>query len=346
MRFSARALGRLVLTLTLAILVPASYAAERQRVQANSYVIQAIVTPETHQLKAVAQVKFTALDDISVATFTLHNGLRPTRVLDAEGQTLSAERISQDATVRVSLPAGLSKGASSTLIFEYEGTVQSADDSPVPGLKLAYVGDPETYLLYAGAWFPMVGYGMNRFTATIGISAPTGYTVIGSGKETNGSMPPIGEDIETPRAGVKKTAAARSGPEKLAIPAGYTTQTFTYAKASFPGTVLIGKYVQTKSSEGGLDVTVYTSDKNKGYAQAYADTASKEYFYFTSSFGPTFSTKLSVVEIPDDTVPEAWAPEIAAIGSHSFGAKVNYRLLAYSDCAPVVGNDGEPGDTE
>ena len=330
MRLTARTLGRVVVTITLAILVPASYAADRQRVQADSYIIQAVVTPETHQLKAVAQVKFTALDDISVASFQLQNGLRPTRVLDAEGQTLSAERISQDATVRVSLPTGLSKGASSTLIFEYEGTVQSADDSVVPGLKLAYVGDPMTYLLYAGAWFPMVGYGTNRFTATIGISAPTGYTVIGSGKETTGSMPPIaGEDNEAPRATVKK-AAARSGPGKLAIPPGYTTQTFTYAKASFPGTILIGKYVQTKSSEGGLDVTVYTSEKNKGFAQAYADTASKEYFYFTSSFGPTFSTKLSVVEIPDDTVPEAWAPEIAAINSRAFSSKVNYRLLADS----------------
>ncbi|MFZ1135768.1 MAG: M1 family aminopeptidase, partial [Candidatus Korobacteraceae bacterium] len=216
-------------------------------------------------------------------------------------------------------------------IFEYEGTVQSADDSVVPGLKLAYVGDPMTYLLYPGAWFPMVGYGTNRFTATIGISAPTGYTVIGSGKETTGSMPPIaGQDVEAPPRATVKKAPARSGTGKLAIPPGYTTQTFTYAKASFPGTILIGKYVQTKSSEGGLDVTVYTSEKNKGFAQAYADTASKEYFYFTSSFGPTFSTKLSVVEIPDDTVPEAWAPEIAAINSRAFNSKVNYRLLADS----------------
>ena len=327
MRISARSLGRVVLTLTLAILVPATYAADKQRIQVENYVIQAIVSPQTHQLKAVAQVKFTALDDISVATFQLHNGLRPTRVLDAEGQTLSAERISQDATVRVSLPAGLSKGAGSTLIFEYEGTVQSADDSPVPGLKLAYVGDPITYLLYAGAWFPMVGYGTNRFTSTIGISAPTEYTVIGSGKEVLGSMPPIAEDLEAPRTGAKK-AAARSGPGKLAIPAGYSTRTFTNARASFPGTILIGKYEQTKSSEGGLDVAVYTSKENKGFAQAYADSASKIFFFYTSSFGPAFSGKLNVVEIPNDTVPSAWAPEIAAISSHAFAAKVNYRLLA------------------
>src|SRR5215472_5065520 len=326
MRMLARSVGRVVLTVILAILVPASYAADRQRVQVESYVIQAVVTPQTHQLKAVAQVKFTALDDISIATFQLHNGLRPTRVLDAEGQTLSAERISQDSSVRVSLPAGLTKGASSTLIFEYEGTVQSADDSPVPGLKLAYVGDPMTYLLYAGAWFPMVGYGTNRFSATIGIAAPTGYTIIGSGKVSSG-MPSIAEAADTPRTAARKTAAA-SAPGKLTVPSGFTTQTFTYSRASFPGTILIGKYDQTKSSEGGLEISVYTSPENKGFAQAYADTASKEFFFYTTSFGPSFSAKLNVVEIPNDTVPEAWAPEIAAITSRAFASKVNYRLLA------------------
>jgi tetratricopeptide (TPR) repeat protein len=328
MHITARALGRVFLFLiSLASVAPTSHAAEKQRVQVENYVIQAVVTPETHQLKAVAQVKFTALEDISVATFQLHNGLRPTRVLDAEGQTLSAERISQDASVRVSLPSGLSKGASSTLIFEYEGGVQSADDSPVPGLKLAYVGDPITYLLYAGAWFPMTGYGTNRFTATIGVSVPAGYSVIGSGKESQGGLPAIAEDLESPRTGAKKPAA-RSGPTRLAIPSGYTTRVFTYPRGSFPGTIIIGQYEQTKASEGGLDITVYTSKQNKGFAQAYADTASKVFFFYTTTFGPSFAPKLSVVELPNDTVPSAWAPEIAAISSHAFSAKVNYRLLA------------------
>jgi len=328
MHSAARVLGRVVLILSLAPFSITALAADRQRIQVENYVIQAIVTPQTHQLKAVALVKFTAMDDISVATFQLHNGLRPTRVLDADGQTLSAERISQDATVRVSLPSGLSKGASSTLIFEYEGTLQSADDSPVPGLKLAYIGDELSHLLYAGAWFPMVGYGTNRFTSTIGISAPTGYTVIGSGKESMGGMPAIGENIGTTSPGSKKSAPARSAPTKLAIPSGYSTRTFTYSRASFPGTILIGKYETTKSSEGGLDVTVYTTEKNKDYAQAYAETASKAFFFYTSTFGPPLSSRLSVVELPDDTVPSAWAPEIAAIAGRTFAAKVNYRLLA------------------
>ena len=32
-------------------------------------------------------------------------------------------------------------------------------------------------------------------------------------------------------------------------------------------------------------------------------------------YGPLPSTTLNVVEIPDDTVPSAWAPQIAAISS-------------------------------
>jgi len=35
-----------------------------------------------------------------------------------------------------------------------------------------------------------------------------------------------------------------------------------------------------------------------------------------------------VVELPDDTVPAAWAPEMAAISSRVVGGKLNYRLLA------------------
>ena len=68
--------------------------------------------------------------------------------------------------------------------------------------------------------------------------------------------------------------------------------------------------------------------KNKAVAQAYADTAAKAFFFFTSSFGPAFSGKLNLVELPDDTVPSAWAPEIAAIAGRAFSQKVNYRLLA------------------
>ena len=133
MQSAARILKRVVFPIALiTLLATAGVAAERQRIQVDDYAIQAVVVPQNHQIKAIARVRFTALDDISIAVFTLHNGLKPTRVLDPTGETLSAERVSQDATVRVSLPGTLSKGSSTSLIFEYEGTLQSPGDSPVP----------------------------------------------------------------------------------------------------------------------------------------------------------------------------------------------------------------------
>jgi tetratricopeptide (TPR) repeat protein len=329
MHSAARFLGRILLSsLSLACLLSSAFAADRQRIQADDYVIQAVVMPQTHQIRAVARVRFTALDDITVATLTLHNGLRPTRVLDATGETLSAERVSQDATVRVSLPGTLNKGSSTSITFEYEGTLQSADDSPVPGLKLAYVGDPYTYLLYAGGWFPISGYGTNRFTSTISVSVPAGYSVVGSGKESSGQFAALADTLGSAAAAAARRGAGRGSAPALASPAGNKIYTFTYDKPSFPGTILIGKYVQTKNNEGGLDITVYTSEQNKPYAAQYADTASKAFFFYTSQFGPSHSNKLNLVELPNDTVPSAWAPEIAAIAARAFNQKVNYRLVA------------------
>src|SRR5437868_5756325 len=157
------------------------FAAEKPRLRVDDYVIDAELTPRAHKLTARAKVKITAIDDVSVAIFELHNALRPTKITDAAGHVLSAERVTQDSTLRIALPAGLEKGSSTTFTFDYEGTLDSADQSPVEGLKLAYIGDDTSYLLYAGRWFPIANYGINRFTANISVTVPTGMKVIGSG---------------------------------------------------------------------------------------------------------------------------------------------------------------------
>ena len=166
-------------------LVSSALAADKPaRLRVDDYQIEAELNPHSHTLKARAKVKFTALDDLSVAVFELNNALRLTKVGDANNKALSAERVTQDSTVRIPLTTGLAKDASTTLTFDYEGTLNSADESPVPGLKLASIEDDTSYLLYASRWFPMTGYGINRFTATISVSVPAHMVVIGSGKMT------------------------------------------------------------------------------------------------------------------------------------------------------------------
>jgi hypothetical protein len=186
-RRQRRALTNVLVLLLLLVSLP-MWAAEKTRLRVDDYQIDAELTPHIHKISARAKVKFTALEDITAATFELNNGLRVTKVTDDSGQTLSPERMTQDFTVRVQLSKPLSKGSSTTLTFEYDGTLDSADDSPVQGLKLASINDDTSYLLYAGRWFPVNAYGINRFTATMNITVPAHMVVIGSGKETAGVL--------------------------------------------------------------------------------------------------------------------------------------------------------------
>ncbi len=283
-------------------------AAEKTHLRVDDYQIEVELTPHLHQISGRAKVKFTALQDLSVAVFELHNDLRVTRVLDDQNQPLSAERVTQDSTVRVPLPAGLSKGASTALTFEYEGQLETADDSPVPGLKLAYVGDDTSYLLYAGRWFPVSGYGLNRFTSTISVTVPAHMLVIGSGKATVTDNPP----------------------SKKPNTNGLPTKTFTFvdAKPSFPGTIVAGIFQEYKSDEAGMDLHVYFKPAHQALAPEYTTTAVQEFTYYITLYGTPLSQKLNVVELPGDTVPYAWAPEIAGLASPSITEKTNYRLLA------------------
>ena len=306
-----RVLSVLTVSLTLCLLVllaQPSWAAEKARLRVDDYQIEATLEPHLHQITARAKVKFTAQQDLSVAVFDLHNDLRVTKVLDEKNQPLSAERVTQDSTVRVPLPNGLAKDASTTLTFEYEGQLESADNSPVPGLSLASIGDDTSYLFYAGRWFPVSGYGLNRFTSTISITLPAHMLVIGSGKATVSNVAPA------------KKAAATVLPTK--------TFTFVSDKPSFPGTIVAGVFQEYKSDEAGLELHVYFKPTHQSVAPAYTTTAVQEFTYFTTLYGPLPTPELNIVELPSDTLPYAWAPEMVGLASSSITEKTNYRLLA------------------
>src|SRR5205814_7004304 len=108
------------------------------------------------------------------------------------------------------------------------------DDSPVPGLKLASVNDDTSYLLYAGDWFPVNAYGIDRFTSTISVTVPAHMIVIGSGTVSEGKEPAL------------KGAPANSGPTKTFV--------FRFDKASFPGTIIAGSFGDYYSTDAGIDL--------------------------------------------------------------------------------------------
>jgi aminopeptidase N len=300
MTLSSKAATRVLVVLTalLGLAAPHLSAAERSNINITGYVINAQLDPAQHTMKATARVTFTATDSVSSAIFELHNALKVDSVTDGQNHQLSGER-GPNATISVALPSPMTKGASSTLIFVYEGTLSGSEESPVEGLKLAVIGDPISYLLYAGRWFPMVGYLTDRFTAEIHVTVPAGYKVIGSGI----------------------TGSPRSA-------SGGTEYSFNWTKPSFPGTIIAGKFNDPIAVAGSPNVKVYLTDAHKQSGTEYAQTANKEFDFFGETFGDSASRLLNVVELPDDSVPSYWAPEIAAIAGARIADRNNFRLLA------------------
>jgi len=321
--------ARLAILCVVLLAALPGWSAEKQRIQVDDYVIDATVTPSAHKLTARARVKFTVLEDTALAIFELHNDLRISCVTDATGQNLPVERVTQDSTIRVSLPAVLAKGDSSTLTFEYEGILLNSDESPVQGLNLAKIDSETSYLLYAGRWFPVVGYGINRFTATISVTAPSGYTAVGSGEPISGKVAAV-EEIAPPALTRKHKEKSAEHASATPPAAGMATCTYVWNKPSFPGSIILGHFAPANFNEGGFTLQLYFTAAHKDQIQTYADTATKEFQFFTLQFGLPLTNVLKVVELPDDTVETAWAPGIAALASHAISEHVNYRLLANS----------------
>ena len=300
--------------------VPA-WSAEKTRLRVDDYQIEAELNPHSHKISARTKVKFTALDDLSVATFELNNALRLTKVTDANNKTYSPPSASR----RIPRSASRWRPADQRLQHHADlrvrGRPRFCRRESCPGLKLAPIGDDTTYLLYASRWFPVNGYGLNRFTSTISVTVPAHMVAIGSGKMS-----------------VADSAASKKGPG--ALPG--KTYTFVSDRPSFPGTIIAGVFQETKSEDAGVDLHVFFKPLHQKLAPDYTNAALKEFTYYITAFGPLPSPTLRVMELPDDTVPTAWAPEIAAIASRAITDKTNYRLLANTIAHQWWGSFGHP----
>ncbi len=292
----------------------------RQPLQITGYVINAELDPATNKLAATAAVTFTALEDLTTATFELNNGLQITHLTDAAKKPLESERLSTNSTVRIALATPMPKGTSTTWNFEYAGALVGAETSPVEGIKMAAVADPISILLYPGRWFPMVGLWTDRFTAEMHIRVPSDERVVGSGSGV---------------AAVKNVG-------------GKSEYTFNWAKPGFPGTIIAGKFLDPISSPGTRNVRVYVTEKHKATALAFAHDVGNQLDFMTNTFGQPESSHINVVELPDDAVAAAWAPEVVAIAGSRIGDPRNaQRLLANtlahqwwgSEISPATLND-------
>jgi tetratricopeptide (TPR) repeat protein len=290
--------------------------AERPALAIAGYQIDAELDPAAHHLAAKAVVTFTAPVSTEVVSFGFHPALKVTKISDESGKLLTGER-SADGTIRVTPAAPFVQGQAAHWSFEYEGNITGNEDGPVEGLKLAAIQEPITYLLYPARWFPMTGYLTNRFTAEMHIRVPQGMRVFASG--SLGASKPV------------TLANGKQGDQ----------YDFNWTKPGFPGTVIAGRFVGPVSAGPG-NVKVYLTVSHQASGNELAQTAAKEYDFFTDSFGAPESSRLNVVELPDDTLPAVWAPELAAVLGSRVGDKSGVRLLANTIAHQWWGSEVSP----
>ncbi len=234
--------------LTAFLLVPLLAAQDRNkpgRIDVENYAIDAEINPRTQALSATAKIRLTALDnDVSTALFELNNALTISRVVDDSGRQIPASRAS-DLGVRVSFPAPLTKGKETTLTFVYDGRLSGQEDSPVYGIKFASIQNTFAYLLYPARWFPIHDYTVDRYSANMNITVPTGFQVVASG--------------------IQSTQPAADGK---------VTYSFQFDKPSFPGSIAMVQGDPVRVNSEGVTTTVYFRQK-QSMANDYGDETGK-----------------------------------------------------------------------
>ena len=268
-------------------------------IQVQKYTIDAEINPRTQSITATAKIDFTSLENISEASFELNNALAVSKAVDAQGHTLEASRDSQDASIKVELPAPIQKSQTGEICLTYAGKLTGNEDGPVSGIKFAALHPDFGYLLYPARWFPVSGYTTNRFAADMHITTPADYRVIGSG------------DLKTDRAGD-----------------GGTIYSFHYENASFPGSIAIVKGDPVRVSSQGIMTQVYFRDQQAAAAQTYGDETGKIMTFLTSEYGLAPQANLSVVETEAGAVSGYAAPGIVFLSPASISNPVNTRVLA------------------
>jgi hypothetical protein len=320
--------------LTLAAAAAHAAVPSRAQIDVTGYVIHADLDPATGRLSATAQVTFTTLQDLNVVIFGLNNALQVTSITDAPPAPttkptrnapppapgtatggLVYERNVTDSTLRVTPANILAKGTTATWTFTYAGA-PTVDTSPVDGIKFVQVADPVSILLYPGRWFPisMPGIFTDRFTAEVHVTVPTGEHVVGSGI---------------------------TGEKKL--PNNRTEFSFNWTKPGFPGTIVAGKFLPPITIPGVPNVRAFVTEPNKEKAKDLALNVTRAFEFMTDKFGAGESGRLEIVELPEDSVSAAWAPEIVAIKPSRGNARLLANTVAHqwwgSEVSPATLND-------
>ncbi len=266
----------------------------QQKIDVQSYLIDAQVDPRAQTLNATVLVRFIPLEDTSQVTFELNNALNISRVTDEDGRQVPSSRLAQDMAVKLSLPQTLKKGKVAALTFVYDGKLSGDEESPVFGIKFAAIHPEVSYLLYPARWFPVNDYSTDRFSSDLKVTVPDGYRVVASGAESK-----------------ENSGAYR----------------FKFDQPSFPGSFAIVHGEAQVVAAGGIKTNFFFRESS-AMAQAYGEEIAKALSFFTGVYGVPPRLSLTVVETEAGAPNGYSSPGMMFLSPVGIGKQVNLKLVA------------------
>ncbi|MGA3201552.1 MAG: M1 family aminopeptidase [Bryobacteraceae bacterium] len=281
-----------------ALLSAQDRSARQQKIDVQSYLIDAQVDPRAQTLSATVLVRFIPLEDTSSVTFELNNALNISKVTDQDGCQVPSSRLQQDMTVKLNLQETLKKGKVAALTFVYDGKLSGDEESPVFGIKFAAIHPDGSFLLYPSRWFPVNDYSTDRFSSDLKVTVPEGYSVVASGAES------------------KETATA-----------GQAAFRFKYDQSSFPGSFAVVRGEAQMVASGGIKTFFYFRDSST-MVQAYGEEIAKALSFFTNIYGVPPRLSLTVVETEAGAANGYSSPGMLFLSPGGIGKQVNTKLIA------------------
>jgi aminopeptidase N len=244
------------------------------RIEVRNYKLAANLTPDAHELRAVATITFAPVESTNYVVFELNENLSVQKVLNSEGVELEfGQNEIRSGLLSVHFAQPVSHGASTTIRIEYQGgfdrdrysRIYTRDDSS------AFIGMEGTYLMYSAKWFPVSQFPADRATGRLEVTVPLGMTVIGPG----GQLPVITKGI---------------------------TETFSWdARTPIqPGSFVAGQYFQKKVEAGDLRIECFARDNKLDSMQRSAEAVAKILEYYRKAYGPSSSgNNFRLVEVDE-----------------------------------------------
>jgi tetratricopeptide (TPR) repeat protein len=287
---------------------------------AEHYDVSATIDTGGQSLSAVAKVDFRPAEASSNVRVELHPNLELREIKGADGKPLTFQRDNENHLfVQISLPGQVAAGSKVTLTFTYGGILANAENSPIPGIRAAFINKDGAYLLLPARWFPLTNFPSNRYTGTFRLNVPDTLAVAGTGKASN--------------------------PTPLA--AGRLLYTFECHRAAPNGTFVAGALQFSPKQAEGVNVAVYGPPAAAKSAQDFANSVARSVTEFSDMFGPLPDPSMAVIQLPDGTLRDFAAPGVLLLSAHLWNPKSSDRILARLVASQWWGNQvlpATPGD--